>query len=30
MADKSFLDWPFFKPRHKELAAALDDWAGKT
>ncbi len=30
MADKSFLDWPFFEPRHKELAAALDDWAGKT
>ncbi|SDF84117.1 acyl-CoA dehydrogenase family protein [Sulfitobacter delicatus] len=29
MADKSFLDWPFFEPRHKELALALDDWAGK-
>ena len=29
MADKSFLDWPFFEPRHKELALALDDWAGQ-
>ena len=28
MADKSFLDWPFFEPRHRELAAAIDDWAG--
>ena len=27
MADKSFLDWPFFEPRHKELALKLDDWA---
>ena len=29
MADKSFLDWPFLEPRHKELALALDDWATK-
>ena len=28
MADKSFLDWPFFEPRHRELAASIDDWAG--
>jgi len=28
MADKSFLDWPFFEPRHKQLAQELDDWAG--
>ena len=28
MADRSFLDWPFFEPRHRELAAAIDDWAG--
>lgn len=26
MSDKSFLDWPFFEPRHRELAAALEDW----
>lgn len=28
MADRSFLDWPFFEPRHRELAASIDDWAG--
>ncbi|TWI35824.1 acyl-CoA dehydrogenase family protein [Paracoccus sulfuroxidans] len=28
MADRSFLDWPFFEDRHRELAAALDAWAG--
>jgi acyl-CoA dehydrogenase len=26
MADRSFLDWPFFEERHRELAAALDAW----
>jgi acyl-CoA dehydrogenase len=26
MADRSFLDWPFFEERHRELAGALDDW----
>jgi acyl-CoA dehydrogenase len=26
MADRSFLNWPFFEPRHRELAAALDAW----
>ena len=26
MTDRSFLDWPFFEPRHRDLAAALDDW----
>lgn len=30
MADKSFLDWPFLEPRHKDLAGRLDDWAGTT
>ncbi|MCT4331560.1 acyl-CoA dehydrogenase family protein [Paracoccus sp. YLB-12] len=25
--DRSFLNWPFFEDRHRELAAALDDWA---
>lgn len=29
MADKSFLNWPFLEPRHKELALALDEWATK-
>ncbi len=27
MADPSFLDWPFFEPRHRELATELDAWA---
>ncbi|MEM1162379.1 MAG: acyl-CoA dehydrogenase family protein [Pseudomonadota bacterium] len=27
MADRTFLDWPFFEPRHKDLAIALDIWA---
>jgi len=27
MADKSFLDWPFFEERHRALAANLDRWA---
>ena len=27
MSDKSFLSWPFFETRHRELAAALEDWA---
>ncbi|NHF72873.1 acyl-CoA dehydrogenase family protein [Paracoccus xiamenensis] len=27
MADKSFLDWPFFDDRHRELSAALEAWA---
>ena len=26
MADKSFLDWPFFDDSHRELAAELEDW----
>ena len=26
MADRSFLDWPFFEARHRELAEALDQW----
>ncbi len=28
MADRSFLGWPFFAPRHRALAEALDAWAG--
>ena len=27
MPDKSFLDWPFFEPRHRELAEAMETWA---
>ncbi|WP_417810811.1 acyl-CoA dehydrogenase family protein [Thalassospira alkalitolerans] len=27
MADTSYLDWPFFEDRHRELAANLDVWA---
>ena len=26
MADQTFLNWPFFEPRHRELAAALGSW----
>ncbi|HQY42634.1 MAG TPA: acyl-CoA dehydrogenase family protein [Paracoccaceae bacterium] len=26
MSDKSFLDWPFFEPRHRDLAVRLEDW----
>lgn len=28
--DRTFLDWPFLEPRHKELALALGDWAKDT
>ncbi len=27
MADKSFLNWPFFEHRHRDLAVRLDEWA---
>jgi acyl-CoA dehydrogenase len=27
MADQTFLSWPFFDDRHRELAASLDAWA---
>ncbi|MFD2739953.1 acyl-CoA dehydrogenase family protein [Sulfitobacter aestuarii] len=30
MADLSFLDWPFFEERHRELAGALEEWAATT
>ena len=26
-SDRSYLDWPFFEPRHRALANALDPWA---
>ena len=28
MPDRSFLDWPFFEDRHRDLAASLEDWCG--
>ncbi len=27
MADRSFLDWPFFEDSHRRLAVELDEWA---
>lgn len=27
MSDRSFLDWPFFDDRHRQLALDLDEWA---
>ena len=27
MTDKTFLDWPFLEPHHKQLATDLDQWA---
>ena len=30
MADKTFLDWPFFEQSHRELAAELEDWCAGT
>ena len=29
MADKSFLNWPFFEDRHRELAEQLEAWCAK-
>jgi acyl-CoA dehydrogenase len=29
MADRSYLDWPFFEPRHRALAEGLERWAGE-
>ena len=29
MADRDYLDWPFFEPHHRLLALALDAWAGE-
>jgi acyl-CoA dehydrogenase len=26
MADKSFLSWPFFEERHRDLSGALEEW----
>jgi acyl-CoA dehydrogenase len=29
MSDKSYLQWPFFDPKHSELEASLDAWASE-
>jgi acyl-CoA dehydrogenase len=29
MADRSYLDWPFLDPRHRDLADQLEHWASK-
>lgn len=29
MSDTAFLDWPFFEPRHRQLAGELDAWAAR-
>lgn len=29
MADTDYLNWPFFEPRHRELAQSLDAWAAR-
>ncbi|AWN51737.1 acyl-CoA dehydrogenase family protein [Methylobacterium sp. 17Sr1-1] len=30
MPDQTFLDWPFFEPRHRDLAAEAEAWAART
>jgi acyl-CoA dehydrogenase len=27
VSDTSYLDWPFFEPRHRELVDGLEQWA---
>ncbi|HEV2113483.1 MAG TPA: acyl-CoA dehydrogenase family protein, partial [Terriglobales bacterium] len=29
MPDRNYLEWPFFEPRHRELAKAIADWTAK-
>lgn len=29
MADRSYLDWPFFENRHRDWACALDEWCAR-
>ncbi len=29
MADRSYLDWPFLEPRHRDLAERLEGWCGR-
>ena len=30
MADRTFLNWPFFEDRHRQLAVDLDAWASES
>ncbi|SFV15148.1 acyl-CoA dehydrogenase [Methylobacterium sp. 174MFSha1.1] len=30
MPDQTFLEWPFFEPRHRDLAAEAESWAART
>jgi acyl-CoA dehydrogenase len=30
MADRNFLAWPFFEPRHRELAERIEQWCEET
>jgi acyl-CoA dehydrogenase len=27
--DRNYLEWPFFEPRHRELASAISEWSAK-
>ncbi|MBA4136674.1 MAG: acyl-CoA dehydrogenase [Opitutus sp.] len=29
MSDRTYLNWPFFEPRHRELSAQLETWSAK-
>jgi acyl-CoA dehydrogenase len=29
MSDRSYLDWPFFEPYHRDLAVRVDEWASE-
>lgn len=29
MSDKTYLDWPFFDDKHRQLQAALSEWCGR-
>jgi len=29
VSDRTYLDWPFFDPAHRDLATRLDKWAGQ-
>lgn len=29
MSDRAYLDWPFFEPKHRELADALEGWCAR-
>jgi acyl-CoA dehydrogenase len=29
MTDRTYLDWPFFEPRHRSVAAEAEIWAAE-